>query len=53
MNDRIWGFYYQKDIFIADLLAAAERAGVQVLSETVGLSAENIPGGVRLSKVSR
>jgi len=48
VNDRVWGFYYQKDLFVSGLLASAEKAGVQVLRETVGLGAENTPNGVRV-----
>ena len=49
VNERIWGFYYQKNVFVADLLAAAEKAGAQILSDAVGLAAENTAQGVRIT----
>jgi flavin-dependent dehydrogenase len=47
-NDRIWGFNYDKEIFLAGLLAAAEKAGVEVLPETAGVGGENTKHGVRI-----
>jgi flavin-dependent dehydrogenase len=48
INERVWGFYYQKDVFLSDLLASAEKAGARVLRETIGLGTENTPSGVRV-----
>ncbi len=53
VNERVWGFYYQKEVFIADLLAAAEKAGAQILSDAVGRSAENTGKGVRITVKSK
>jgi flavin-dependent dehydrogenase len=47
-NDRPWGFYYHKEIFLAGLLASVENAGAKVLPETIGLWAENTKDGVRV-----
>jgi flavin-dependent dehydrogenase len=49
VNDRIWGFNYDKEAFLAGLLAAVEKAGVTVLPETAGVAAENTGAGVRIS----
>jgi flavin-dependent dehydrogenase len=47
-NERPWGFFYEKDVFLAGLLDLCGKAGVQVMSETIGLGAENTPTGVRV-----
>ena len=47
-NERIWGFYYNKETFVEGLLADVQKAGVEVRAETMGLGAENVPGGVRV-----
>jgi digeranylgeranylglycerophospholipid reductase len=47
-NERPWGFFYHKEAFVTQLLAAAEKAGAEVRAETIGLGAENIAGGVRV-----
>ncbi len=48
-NARPWGFYYHKETLLRDLLGQAERAGAEIIPGTRGLSAENTPGGVRLT----
>jgi flavin-dependent dehydrogenase len=48
INDRVWGFYYQKDVLVASLLLLAEKAGVQVMTQCIGLGAENTADGVRI-----
>jgi digeranylgeranylglycerophospholipid reductase len=48
VNDRIWGFNYDKETFLAGLLASVEEAGVEVLCETAGVGAENTKQGVRI-----
>jgi len=47
-NDKVWGFYYQKEALIASLLAQAEKAGVEVLGETLAIGAENATDGVKV-----
>jgi flavin-dependent dehydrogenase len=48
VNDGVWGFYYQKDVLVSGLLAAAEKAGAHVLPGTIGLAAENTAHGVEV-----
>jgi flavin-dependent dehydrogenase len=47
-NDKIWGFYFQKEILLADLLSLAQKAGAKILPETIGIEAENTPNGVKV-----
>jgi len=44
----IWGYVFDKEVFVAELLASAQKAGVEVLPETVGMAAENTPDGVKV-----
>jgi len=48
LNEWPWGFYYDKEAFVAELLASVETAGVEVRPETLGLGAENTGDGVRV-----
>jgi flavin-dependent dehydrogenase len=48
LNDRVWGFHYQKGAFLAGLLGSVEKAGVEVLQETAAVGAENTRQGVRV-----
>jgi len=47
-NDKFWAIYYQKEAFLAGLLASAQKAGAEILPETIGLGAENTPDGVKV-----
>jgi len=47
-NDKFWAIYYQKELFLASLLASAQKAGAEILPETIGLGAENSPDGVKV-----
>jgi len=47
-NDRPWGFYYDKETFLAGLLDSVEKAKVDVRSETICLGAENTKDGVEV-----
>jgi len=47
-NDQPWGFYFHKETFLAGLLASAEKAGVEVRAEALGLAAENTRDGVKV-----
>jgi flavin-dependent dehydrogenase len=48
-NEEPYGFCYHKDTFLACLLTAAEKAGVEVWPQTIGLSAENTKTGVKVT----
>jgi len=47
-DEHIWGFYFQKEVFLANLLSSVEKAGVEVLTETLALGAENTPDGAKV-----
>jgi flavin-dependent dehydrogenase len=47
-NHMIWAFYYQKEVLLASLLASALKAGAEIIPETIGMGAENIPDGVQI-----
>jgi len=47
-NEKIWGFYFQKEVLLANLLSSVEKAGAEVLTETVALGAENTSDGVKV-----
>ncbi len=47
-NYMIWAFYYQKELFLAELLASAQKAGAEILPETFGVGAENTAEGVKV-----
>jgi flavin-dependent dehydrogenase len=46
LDKKVWGFYYQKEALVASLLSQAEKAGVEVLTETLAVGAENTADGV-------
>ncbi len=46
-----WGYYYHKEAFLAELLADAGAAGVDILTGVTARSAVNVDGGVEV-KVS-
>lgn len=47
-NQRLWGFFYDKETFNGALLANAEKAGAEVFNETTVLGAANTDGGVEV-----
>jgi flavin-dependent dehydrogenase len=47
-ESKVWGFYYNKEALVTGLLAATEKAGVDVWSETMGIGAENTRNGVKV-----
>ena len=47
-NDKIWGLYYEKEVFLAGLLSLVQKAGAEVLLETIGEGAENTSDGVKV-----
>ena len=47
-ENKIWGFYYNKEALVTSLLTAAEKAGAEVWPETIGLGVENTRDGVKV-----
>jgi len=47
-EDRFFGFSWSKEALLAGILSEAEKAGAEVLTETLALGAENTPDGVKL-----
>jgi len=47
-GDRIFYFFMEKESLLAGLLSEAEKAGAEVLTETIGVGAENTPDGVKV-----
>lgn len=47
-NQTLWGFFYDKEAFTATLLAGAEKAGAEILNDTMVLGAANTTGGVEV-----
>jgi digeranylgeranylglycerophospholipid reductase len=52
-NDKPITFFFQKEAFLSGLLSEAEKAGVDIITETMALSAENTPDGVRVTVQTR
>ena len=48
LNDKIWALYYEKDRLLSGLFASAQKAGAEVLPETIAIGAENTTGGVKV-----
>ena len=46
MKDELWGFYFSREVLLADLLSSVEKAGAEVLTETLAIGAENTKDGV-------
>jgi flavin-dependent dehydrogenase len=47
-KNELFAYYYDKEIFLAGLLASAQKAGAEIMPETIGLGAENTPDGVKV-----
>ena len=47
-NHRPWGFHFNKETMVTELLVAARAAGAEVRGGTIGLSAENTTDGVNV-----
>jgi flavin-dependent dehydrogenase len=45
----LWGFFFDKEIFLTELLAAAQNAGAEVWPQTMAIGAENTPDGVKVA----
>jgi len=52
-NDKPITFFFQKEAFLSGLLSEAEKAGVDIVTETMALGAENTPDGVRVTVQTR
>jgi len=48
-NEKIWGFYYQKEALTAQLLSQVEKLGVEVRAETLAVGAKNTTDGVEVN----
>jgi digeranylgeranylglycerophospholipid reductase len=48
-NDKIFGYLFQKEIFVAGLLASIPKTGVDILTGTAATGAELTPNGVKVS----
>jgi flavin-dependent dehydrogenase len=46
--DKMWALFYDKEIFLAGLLDAAQKAGAEVMPATIAMGAENTPDGVKV-----
>jgi flavin-dependent dehydrogenase len=47
-NGTIHAFFWEKESLLAGLLSEAEKAGAEILTETMALGAENTPDGVKV-----
>jgi len=47
-KNNIWGYVFDKEAFLAGLLSSAQKAGAEILPETIGMAAENTPDGVNV-----
>jgi len=47
-KNRLFGFFTDKESLLGGLLKSGEKAGVDILLETVAVGAENIQGGVKV-----
>ena len=48
LKNELWGFYYSREVILADLLAAVQKTKAEVLTGTTALGAENTSDGVRV-----
>jgi len=48
-KDTIRSFFYQKEAFLTGLLTSAQKAGAEILPETIGVGAENSSDGVKVT----
>ena len=48
IKNELWGFYYSREVILADLLGAVQKTKAEVLTETMALGAENISDGVKI-----
>ena len=48
-KNRLFGFFWEKESLLAGLLSSAVKVGVEVITETIAMGAENTPDGVKVS----
>jgi flavin-dependent dehydrogenase len=48
-HDYLWGFFYDKEVFLGQLLDRARKAGAEIRTGTAALAAEDSPQGVRIN----
>jgi flavin-dependent dehydrogenase len=48
-EDRFFGYNWSKEVLLAGILSEAEKAGAEILTETMVLGAENTSDGVKVS----
>ena len=48
-KNELFGFFYDKEYLLANLLASAQKAGAKVITEAMALGAENTADGVKIS----
>jgi len=48
-RDILWGFFFKKEAFLAELLESAQKAGVEVWPQTIARGVENTQRGVKVS----
>jgi len=48
LKDEMWGFYYSREIILSDLLAAVEKTGAEIITETLALGVEHTSDGVKV-----
>ena len=47
-KNRLFGFFWEKESLLAGLLSSAVKAGVEVMTETIAMGAENTSDGVKV-----
>jgi len=52
-NDKPITFFFQKEAFLSGLLSEAEKAGVDIVTETIALAAKTTPDSVRVTVKTR
>jgi flavin-dependent dehydrogenase len=48
VKDRLFGYFIEKESLLGGLMKSAEKAGVEIFSETMAVGAENVRGGVKV-----
>jgi len=48
IKDELWGFYFSREIILADLLTAVQKTKAEVLTGTIALGVENTQDGVNV-----
>jgi len=48
IKDDLWGFYFSREVLLADLLAAVQKTKAEILTGATALGAENTSDGVKV-----